>query len=75
MFRSAALGRLGRSEESSKTLSELASDKENATAYDFYVAGLADQLLGHEDAAQKAFARALDLDPSFWRARIEVRKL
>jgi len=59
-----------------KNLSELAnSDKENASAYDFYVAGLAKQLLGLEDEAQKAFARALESDPSFWRARIEIKKL
>ena len=76
VFGSASLGRLGQSEESLKNLSELAnSDKENASAYDFYVAGLAKQLLGLEDEAQKAFARALESDPSFWRARIEIKKL
>jgi hypothetical protein len=50
------------------------SGRENASAYDFYVAGLADRFLGREKEAQKAFASALESDPSFWRARLEARK-
>ncbi len=75
VFRAAALGRLGQSEESAKIVSALAnSDKANASAYDFYVAGLAERFLGRENEAQKAFARALESDPSFWQARIEAHE-
>jgi len=75
VFRAAALGRLGQTEESSKALATFANPgQENTSAYDFYVAGLAEQILGHEDEAQKAFAHALELDRSFWPARVELRK-
>ncbi len=75
VFRAAALRRLGDGEESSKTLAVLANpNKEGASAQDFYVAGLAQQFLGRNDEAEKDFARALQLDRSFWPARIELKK-
>jgi tetratricopeptide (TPR) repeat protein len=75
VFRAAALRRLGQEEESLKTLTKLAGpDKQDATAYDFYVAGLAEELLGREDEAQNAFGQALALDRSLWQARVELHK-
>jgi tetratricopeptide (TPR) repeat protein len=75
VLRAAALRRLGHEEESLKALTKLAGpDKQDATAYDFYVAGLAEELLGREDEAQNAFGQALALDPSLWQARVELHK-
>ena len=75
-FRAMALKRLGRTEEADKTLDELvqAAGKEKPTAHELYVAGLAESFRGRKDEAQADFRKALDLDPTYWPARIELER-
>jgi tetratricopeptide (TPR) repeat protein len=73
-FRAMALQRLGRAVEADKILDQLtqAAGKEQPTAHGLYVAGLAESFRGRKEAAQADFRAALDLDPEYWPARIEL---
>jgi tetratricopeptide (TPR) repeat protein len=75
-FRAMALQRLGRVEEANKILEELiqAAGEGKPSARELYVAGLAESFRGRRDAAQADFRAALELDPEFWAARIELAK-
>lgn len=74
LYSALALRQLGQTEEGEKILSELAeaAAKEDATAGDFYVAGLVQRFRGREDAAQINFRRAVEVDPSVWQARLAL---
>ncbi len=76
LFAALALGRLGKTADAEKTLSALtqAASDERADAYTCYVAGLAERARNHAEMAEKAFRRALALEPSLWQARIELKR-
>ena len=74
LYAALALGRLGQRDEAERTLGSLmaAATKENAGADDLYVAGLVEKFRHHEDQARNDFRRALEVDPAFWQARLEL---
>ncbi len=76
LFTGLALRKLRRSVEADIILGDLvrAAARNNAGAYDYYVGGLAERYLKREDRAQTDFRRALDRDPSFWQARLELAR-
>lgn len=76
VFQALALRRLGRTEEAEKILSELlqAAAGDKPDAYSLYVAGLVERSHNHPEAAQKNLRRALEVDPTFWLARIELER-
>ncbi|HEX5412646.1 MAG TPA: DUF5107 domain-containing protein [Terriglobia bacterium] len=71
-----ALDRLGRSEDASRILDGLA--RESATgrksAYDYYLAGLVKNYRKQDGEAAADFRRALELNPGFWQARLELER-
>ncbi len=73
-FQAAALGKLGRNEESQNLFASLieAASKEKPVASTLYAAGLTELLGGRKEEAARHFRRALDLDPTFWLADIEL---
>ncbi|MGH9650382.1 MAG: tetratricopeptide repeat protein, partial [Terriglobales bacterium] len=73
-FQAAALMKLGRSEESEKLATSLleSASKSSPGAPAFYAVGLMEALRGNSDVAKQYFQRALEADPSFWQARIEL---
>lgn len=76
VYQANALRKLGRGEESEKILDELMlpAGNPNPGAHDLYVAGLVERFRGQQDAAKQDFQRALEVDPSFWLARIELER-
>jgi tetratricopeptide (TPR) repeat protein len=77
LFRSLALRRLGQTEEANKILSALvqAAAKEKPGAEDLYLAGLLNLLENRKEQAKSQFQRALELNSSFWQARIELEQV
>ena len=75
-YQALAVGRLGRGENSVEVLADLteAAAGENASANDYYLAGLAERFRLREEQAQNNFRRALELEPSMWQARIELER-
>jgi tetratricopeptide (TPR) repeat protein len=74
VFAAAAMMKLGRSSEGEKILGAAISraNRPGASAQSLFVAGLAEQLQDREFEAQSNFHRALELDPQFWQARVEL---
>jgi tetratricopeptide (TPR) repeat protein len=74
VFQAAALRRLGQEADAEKILNELLEvrEKEKASASRLYVAGLVERLRNREEPARESFRRALELDPAFWPARLEL---
>lgn len=70
VFRALALRRLGQVEEASGVLESFSRLSDDAGAEEFFTAGLAERFGGREQAAQADFRRALELAPSFWKARL-----
>ncbi|HEX6496464.1 MAG TPA: DUF5107 domain-containing protein [Acidobacteriaceae bacterium] len=52
-----------------------AASRRDATADDFYVAGLAQRAQGDKNRAQDDFRHALMLDPLYWQARVAMAEL
>ncbi|HET9180001.1 MAG TPA: DUF5107 domain-containing protein [Terriglobia bacterium] len=71
-----ALVRLGRSEEASRILDGLASEPATGreSAYDYYIAGLVKNYRKQDGQAAADFRRALELNPGFWQARLELER-
>jgi tetratricopeptide (TPR) repeat protein len=71
-----ALDRLGRSEEASRILNSLAREVAagRKSAYDYYVAGLVKNYRKQDGQAAADFRRALELNPGFWQARLELQR-
>jgi tetratricopeptide (TPR) repeat protein len=75
VFQATALRRLGQTEEGEKILNELLeAAKEKAGAHDHYVAGLVERFRDREESARESFRRALEMDPTFWPARLELER-
>ena len=74
VFRALALQRLGKEDQGSKMLQQLAAVKNGNSAVEFYTAGLAERFRGREQAAQSDFEQALLKDPGLWSARFALRK-
>jgi tetratricopeptide (TPR) repeat protein len=74
VFQAAAMRRLGQEAEAEKILDELVKvgEKDEASASRLYVAGLIERLRNREEPARESFRRALELDPTFWPARLEL---
>ena len=68
--------KLGRSDESEKIATSLleSASKASPGASAFYAVGLTEALRGRADVAKEYFQRALEADPSFWPARIELEQ-
>lgn len=75
-FQAAALMKLGRSDESEKIATSLleSASKASPGASAFYAVGLTEALRGRANVAKEYFQRALEADPSFWPARIELER-
>jgi len=71
-----ALDRLGRSEEASRILDGLAKESTagRKSAYDYYLAGLVKNYRKQDGQATADFRRALELNPGFWQARLELER-
>jgi tetratricopeptide (TPR) repeat protein len=76
VYAAAALQELGKEAEGEKLLADTAdtANEQEASAHAFYTAGLAEGFLHHEQAAQKHFRRALELDLLLWEARFELNR-
>jgi len=75
-FQAAAMMKLGRSDEGEKIATSLLENASKASpgAPAFYSVGLMEALRGRSDTAKQYFQRALEADPSFWPARIELER-
>ena len=73
-FQAAALMKLGRSDEGERTATSLleVTARSSPGASAFYAAGLVEALRGRSDTGKEYFRRALEADPAFWPARIEL---
>ncbi|HXH51077.1 MAG TPA: DUF5107 domain-containing protein [Terriglobia bacterium] len=71
-----ALDRLGRSDEASRILDRLARELATGrkSAYDYYLAGLVKNYRKQDGQAVADFRRALELNPGFWQARLELQR-
>jgi tetratricopeptide (TPR) repeat protein len=75
VFQAVALRRLGQTEEGEKILHQLLeAAKQNGSASDLYVAGLVESFRGREEPARESFRQALEVDPDFWPARLELER-
>ena len=74
LYAALALNRAGQTSEAEKTLDDLQAGaaKKDAGAYDFYLAGLVEKSRHQDDQARSDFRRALEIDPGFWQARLEL---
>jgi tetratricopeptide (TPR) repeat protein len=71
-----ALDRLGRTGEAARILDGLAGGlaTRHKSAYDYYLAGLVKDYRKQDGQAEEDFRRALDLNPGFWQARLELQR-
>jgi Tfp pilus assembly protein PilF len=71
-----ALDRLGHSAEASRILDGLARELATGrkSAYDYYLVGLVKNYRKQEGQAAADFRRALELNPGFWQARLELQR-
>lgn len=77
VFAALAYKKLGKSAEAEKILAQCieSASQQDASAINFYAAGLAEQYSGHADLATDNFRRALQLDPLLWRAQVALSNL
>ncbi|MFB3920619.1 MAG: DUF5107 domain-containing protein [Terriglobia bacterium] len=75
-YQAAALLKLGHADDSEKIATSLlnASSQASPGASTFYSVGLLEALGGKPDVAKEYFQRALEADPAFWQARIELER-
>ena len=76
-YRAAALLRLGQDDEGRRLTADVIANAatKGAAATEFYAAGLLQDLAGHQAQARLKFQQALEVDPSYWQARVEVERL
>jgi tetratricopeptide (TPR) repeat protein len=74
VYRAAALRQLGPSEEADKMLVQAAAEagQRDAGAPQLYAAGIAKQIAGDEEQARRDFEQALQADPAYWQARLQL---
>jgi len=77
IYSALAYQKLGQDEQAQRlmqaAIQSAAQPKPNAE--DYFAAGTAEQYSNHSDQAHKYFQQALDLNPSFWQARIALRAM
>jgi tetratricopeptide (TPR) repeat protein len=75
-YQPAALAKLGRSNEGQRILTDIfaAASGQEPDATALYAAGIAEALVGGTERAAHDFRRALEIDPAFWPARIELER-
>jgi tetratricopeptide (TPR) repeat protein len=75
--RALALEALGQQKEATDKVGELANAPTlgEIGAMNYYVAGLAELHRQRPDEARIYFHKALDVNPSFWRAQVEVTRM
>jgi len=73
LYAALALRQLGRGVEADEILNDLvkAAGQERAGPWQLYIGGLAERARNNHEAARRDFSRALELDPSFWQARLK----
>ncbi|MFB3924368.1 MAG: DUF5107 domain-containing protein [Terriglobia bacterium] len=72
-YQAAALEKLGRAEESRQLMASLVkAAEEKPQASTLFAAGLTDLFSGRTEHATQYFRRAVELDPTFWMAEIEL---
>jgi tetratricopeptide (TPR) repeat protein len=71
-----ALDRLGHADEAARILDGLAGGlaREHKSAYSYYLAGLVEAYKKQDGQAKTYFSRALELNPGFWQARLELQR-
>jgi tetratricopeptide (TPR) repeat protein len=76
VFAALAMQRLGRADEAEGIFSELldAASSKGADASHLYVAGLVERYRNRESQARELFQRAIDADPDYWPAQIELER-
>ncbi len=74
VFCGLAMRRLGETEDAERMFNELlqAAASDNPSPTDLYVAGLVERYRDREERARQLFRRALDANPAFWPAQIEL---
>jgi tetratricopeptide (TPR) repeat protein len=77
VFGALALERLGKDQAAQTILARWANLRSDphSTAYEDWVAGVAEEARHRLDAAQEDFTRALKLNPQLWRARLALQEL
>jgi len=76
-YRAAALLRLGRSDEARRLTAELTASpgSKDVGATELYARGVAQDLTGNHAQARLDLQHALEIDPSYWQARVELERL
>ena len=71
-----ALDHLGHSDEAARILDRLAGGvaRGRKSAYNYYLAGLVKAYRKQDGQAKTYFHRALELNPGFWQARLELQR-
>ncbi|MGH9653645.1 MAG: DUF5107 domain-containing protein [Bryobacteraceae bacterium] len=74
VYSALALDKLRRSAAAQQILERCieGAKQPQASAYNYFVAGLAEHYRGNRENAKADFERALDLDPRFWQARLAL---
>jgi tetratricopeptide (TPR) repeat protein len=74
IYSALALKRVGKSAQAQQILEHCIEEarQPNVHASTYFVAGLAEHHLGNAENARRDFQRALQLDPSFWQARVAL---
>ena len=77
VYQAAALLRLGQDDEGRRLMAEVTASptSKDAGATELYAAGLAQDLTGNQAQARLDFHHALEIDPSYWQARVELERL
>jgi len=77
VYRAAALLRLGQTVEGRRLMDQAIAGggTHEAGAMELYAAGLAQDLSGNEAEARRSFQHALDMNRSYWQARVELERI
>ena len=77
VYSALAFEKLGQKDEAQKILERCinSSTGADARAYNYFVAALAERYTRKTEIARNDFRHALDLDPSFWRARLALNEV
>ena len=77
VYRAAALLRLGQDDEGRRLMAEVIASaaSKDAAATELYAAGVAQDLTGDQAQARADFQHALESEPSYWQARVELERL